>query len=99
MFISNRVVFLEKKFLGEGTNVSKIKLDEVRSVEELTQSNKLIESDLIRSNLEPIVKTSLRRFGRVSCQLDRYYDLLVRDGDPVELDENNEDLITYMDAI
>ena len=33
------------------------------------------------------------------CQLDRYYDFLVWDGDPTELDENNEDLITYMDAI
>ena len=47
MFISNRAVFLEKEFLAEGTNASKIELDEVRSVEELTQSNKPIELDLI----------------------------------------------------
>ena len=29
VFVSNRDVFLEKEFLGEGTNISKIKLDEV----------------------------------------------------------------------
>ena len=29
IFISNRVVFLEKEFLGKGTNASKIELDEV----------------------------------------------------------------------
>ena len=36
VFISNKIIFLEKKFLGEGTNTSKIELDEVRSIEELT---------------------------------------------------------------
>ena len=41
----------------------------------------------------------LRRSDRVSYQLDRYYDFLVRDGDPIELDENDEDSITYMDAM
>ena len=68
-------------------------------MEEPTQSSKPIESDLIKSNLELIIEISLRRFGRVSHQLDRYYDFLVRDRDPVELDENNEDPITYMDAM
>ena len=51
MFVNNRAVFLEKKLLDEGTNASKIKLDEVRSIKEPTQSSKSIESDLIRSNL------------------------------------------------
>ena len=35
----------------------------------------------------------------VPHQPDRYYGFLIQDGDPVELDENNEDSITYMDAI
>ena len=48
---------------------------------------------------ESIVEISLRRSERVPRQLDRYYDFLVRDGDLVELNENNEDLITYMDAM
>ena len=63
-------VFLEKEFLVERTNTSKIKLDEVRSVEEPTQSSKSIKSDLIRSNPKPIVETSIRRSGRVPHQLD-----------------------------
>ena len=50
------------------------------------------------SNLEP-VEASLRRSNRVPHQPDRYYEFLVRDGDPVELDENDEDPITYMDAM
>ena len=99
VFVSNRTVFLEKKILGEETNASKIELDEVRLVEESIQSSKPIESDLIKSNLELIIEISLRRFGRVSHQLDRYYDFLVRDRDPVELDENNEDPIIYMDVM
>ena len=44
VFISNRTIFLEKKFLSEETNASKIELDEVQSVEELIQSSKPIES-------------------------------------------------------
>ena len=94
-----RSVFLKKEFLGEGTKTSKVEHDKVRSVEEPTQSNKIIESDLIRSNLKPIIETSLRRSGRVSHQSDRYYDFLIQNGDPVELDENNEDSITYIDAM
>ena len=31
--------------------------------------------------------------------MDRYYGFLVHDADPIELDENNVDLITYMDAM
>ena len=31
--------------------------------------------------------------------MDRYYGFLVHDADPIELDENNEDPITYMDAM
>ena len=54
---------------------------------------------MIRSNSEPIVEISLRRFSRVLHQPDRYYDFLVRDGDSVKLDENNEDPIIYMDAM
>ena len=77
VFVSNRAIFLEKKFLGERINVSKIELDEVRSVEEPTQSSKSIESDLIRSNSESIIETSLRKFNRVPRQPNRYYDFLV----------------------
>ena len=99
MFVSNRIVFLKKEFLGDGTNTSKIELDEIRSIEELTQSSKPIELDLIRSNLKPIVKISLRRSSRVLYQPDIYYSFLIQDGDPIEFDENNKDPITYMDAI
>ena len=31
--------------------------------------------------------------------MDRYYGFLVYDTDLIELDENNENLITYMDAM
>ena len=73
VFVSSRVVFLEKKFLGEGTNACKIKLDEVHEVEGLTH----IELDLISElNLEP-VEVPLRRSGRVLHQSDRYYDFLI----------------------
>ena len=95
MFINNRAVFSKKKFLGEGANANKIKLDEFHKVEELAY----IESDLIeKSNLEP-VKAPLRRSNRILRQLDRYYSFLIRDSDPIELDENDEDLITYMEAM
>ena len=36
VFVSNRTVFLKKEFLNEETNTSKIELDEVQSIEELT---------------------------------------------------------------
>ena len=31
--------------------------------------------------------------------MDKYYGFLVHDADPIELDENNENPITYMDAM
>ena len=58
-----------------------------------------MESNLIRSNSELIVEAPLRRSDRVSHQPDKYYNFLVWNGDPTELDENDEDLITYMEAI
>ena len=98
MFIRLRAIFLEKEFLSEGTIASKIELNEVQQQEEPIHTQTTIESDLIRSNPEPIMQPS-RRSGRVQHPPDRYYGYLVQDGDPVELDENNEDLITYMDAM
>ena len=41
----------------------------------------------------------MRRSGKAPHQSDRYYSFLDRNDDPSELDENNEDPITYMDAI
>ena len=57
-----------------------------------------MEPTLIGSNLEPI-EEPLRRSGRVPCQLDRYFSFLVHNDDPIELDENDEDPITYIDAL
>ena len=34
VFVSNKTIFLEKEFLGEEINTSKIELDEVQSIEE-----------------------------------------------------------------
>ena len=98
LFVSNRAIFLEKEFLGEGTVASKVELRKVQQVERPTHSTDTKEPALIRSNPEPI-NMPLRRSGRVPHQPDRYYGFLVRDGDPIELDENNEDPITYMDAM
>ena len=53
----------------------------------------------MRSNLEPNEQTTLRRSDRVSCQSDRCLGFLIPDGDPVKLNENDKDPITYMDAI
>ena len=64
-------------------------------MEEPGRSKDVIESTMIESHPELIP----RRSDRVPCQLDRYYSFLVWDGDPIELDENNEDPITYMDAL
>ena len=63
------------------------------------QSNKPTEPSLMMSNSKSIVDAPLRRSDKISRQSDRYYDFLIRDRDPVELDENNKDPITYMDAI
>ena len=98
LFVSLRAIFLEKEFLGEGTVATKIELSEVQQVEEPTHLRDNIEPAMIRSHLEP-TQEPLRRSGRVPSRPDRYYDFLVRDGDPIELDENNEDPITYMDAM
>ena len=59
MFVSSKRHFLKKEFLSEGISASKIELDEVRQVEELTP---MIESepDLRRLNLKPNEQTSLR---------------------------------------
>ena len=57
------------------------------------------ELDLIRSNPEPNEQTSLRWSDRVLRQSDRYLDFLIQDGDSIELDENDEDSITYMNAM
>ena len=89
---------MENEFLIEGTSASKVKLDEVRQIEELTPVTKS-EQDLIRSNSKPNIEPSLRRSSRVPHQTNRYFNFLVRDGDTVELDENNKDPIIYMDVI
>ena len=57
------------------------------------------ELDLIRSNSKPNIQTFLKRSDRVLHQPDRYLNFLFQGGDPVELDENNEDPVTYMDVI
>ena len=75
MFVSNRAVFLEKKFLWEETNASKIELDEVRSVKYPTKSSKPIELDLIKSRT--YFRNIFKESGRVPHQPDRYYDFLV----------------------
>ena len=98
MFVSLKTTFLEKEFLGEGTVAFKVELDEVQQVEGPTPITKP-ESDLIRLDSEPNVPAPLRQSDRVLHQSNRYYDLLIRDGDPIELDENDEDPIIYMDAI
>ena len=95
MFVSNRTIFLEKEFLKERTNITKIERNEFYEVEIPTH----IESDLIEdSNSEP-VEVPLRRSDRVPHQSDRYYNFLMQDGDLIELDENDEDLITYIEAM
>ena len=98
MFVSLRATFLKKEFLEEGTTVSKIELNEVQQEEKPIHTQTAIEPDLIRSNPEPIMQPSRRSY-RVSHPPNRYYGYLAQDGDPVELDENNEDPITYMDAM
>ena len=59
VFVSLKVIFLEKEFLGEGTVASKVELDEVRQVEKLTQVAEP-EPNLIRSDPAPIVQAPLR---------------------------------------
>ena len=86
---------MKNEFFREGANACKIKLDEVQKVEEPTHT----ELDLIgESNLKPI-KAPLRRSSRVPYQSDRYYNFLIQDDDPIKLDKNDEDSITYMEAM
>ena len=59
MFVSLKAIFLEKKFLGEGTIASKVELDEIQQVEGPTPIAEP-ESDLIGSDLEPNVPAPLR---------------------------------------
>ena len=65
MFISNRAVFLENEFLGEGTNYSNVELKEVHQVKETTQTVEPLESELIKSNSDPILDASLRWSDRI----------------------------------
>ena len=89
---------MKKKFLSEEISASKVELDEVRQVEEPTLVTKS-KLDLTRSNLEPNIQTLLRQSSRVPCQLDKYLDFLVWNENPIEPDENNEDPVTYLDAM
>ena len=98
VFVSLKAIFLEKEFLGEGTVASKVELEDVRQVKKPTQVAEP-EPDLVRLNPKPIVLAPLRRSSRVPRQPDGSYGFLVREGDLVELDENDEDPITYMDAM
>ena len=95
VFVALKAIFLEKEFLREGTVASKIELGEVQPVEEPACSKDVIESAMIKSYPKP----NLRRSGRVPHQPNRYYCFLVQDGDPIELDKNNEDSVTYIDAL
>ena len=98
MSISLRAVFLEKKNFREGINASKVEFEKVQQVE-LIQFSEPTESNWTMSNSKHVVEAPLRRSDRVSHQSDRYYDFLIRDGDSIELDENNDDPITYMDIM
>ena len=87
--ISMRATFLEKEYLTESAKAN-VELNEVRQGEVLLHSETTIEPALIGSNSE-LVEKPLRRSGRVPRQSNRYFDFLVRDEDPIELDENDED--------
>ena len=88
---------MDKKYLT-GSTKANVELNEVQQGKIPLHSETTIEPALIGSNSEPIEKP-LRRSGRVPCQSDKYFDFLVHDDDLVELDENDEDPITYMDAL
>ena len=97
LFVSMSATFLEKEYLI-GSAKANVELNEVRQGAVPLHSDTTIEPTLIGSNLE-LIEELLRRSGRVPRQPDRYFDFLVCDGDPIELDENDEDPITYMDAL
>ena len=88
---------MERRFLAKSTKAN-VELDEVQSVEVPLYSKIVIESALIKSNPESI-EEPLRRSVRVPYQSDRYFGFLVYDGNPIELNENDKDPITYMDAL
>ena len=88
---------MEKKFLA-GSTKANVKLNKVQQKEVPLYSKTAIEPTLIGSNPKP-VEEPLRRSGRIPCQSDRYFSFLIYDGDPFELDENEEDPITYMDVL
>ena len=97
MFVSMRATFLEKEYLTRSAKAN-VELNEVQQREVPLHSETTIEPTLIGSDPEPI-EEPLRRSGRVPRQPDREFGFLVHDGDPIELDENDEDLITYMNAL
>ena len=97
LFVSLRAIFLEKKYLTESTKAN-VELNEVQQEEIPLHSETAIELALIGLNLE-LIEEPLRRFDRVPCQPDRYFNFLIPDDNPIELDENDEDPITYMDAL
>ena len=97
LFVSMRATFLEKEYLI-GSAKANVELNEVRQGEVPLHSRTAIEPTLIGSNSEPI-EEPLRRSGRVPHQSNIYFGFLVYDRDPIELDENDEDPITYMDAL
>ena len=97
MFVSVRANFLEKEYLT-GSAKANVELSEIQQEEVPLHPETTIEPALIGSDPEPI-EEPFRRSGRVPHQPDRYFGFLVHDGDPFELDENDEDPITYMDAL
>ena len=88
---------MEREYLTESTKAN-VKLNEVQQEEVHLHSEIAMEPTLFGSNPE-LVKEPLRRSGRVPYQSDRYFGFLACDGDPIELDENDEDPIIYMDAL
>ena len=48
------------------------------------------ELSLVGESNPELVEAPLRRSSRVPHQSDRYYDFLIWNGDPIELDENDE---------
>ena len=63
VFITLRAIFLERKFLREGTVASKFKHGEVQSVEEPVRCKDIKELAVSESHLEP----TPRRSDRVPC--------------------------------
>ena len=64
-------------------------------MEEPACSKDIIEPSVIKSHL----KSTLRGSDRVPHQPDRYCCFYVQDGDPIDLNKNDEDLINCVDAL